>query len=342
MSKAITIQQKGVAQNITVDKLQVHKAGGTAYWVPEDTVELHALIATANGEYSAASAGYYGYGYASVSVPGSSVTGTGSDGNQHVITTDGSGAIVDTKVPSEIRIITPPDYVGPYGDGAYISFEGLTVEAFYADGTSAGMIDPQDLSFPVTVARYDPDADPLVFSMVSDLFGTDIPCSVLLTLSVPIGNPFEYSIEEGAGEHGNATGMGGTDHDAYKAVMIFASSGPNSKYTDGTTEWAIDQYSAEYDGKTVYYEVHEFLDAKDVVPNIGVLLTQDVYWRIAWTIVYGTLSGTSGGVQIPVQYSRPGDGLVLEDSFSISVIQGDASSVSGGGGQTSGGGAGRN
>ena len=322
MSKAITIQQKGVAQNITVDKLQVHKAGGTAYWVPEDTVELHALTATANGEYSAASAGKYGYGYASVSVPGSSVTGTGSDGNQHVITTDGSGAIVDTKVPSEIRIITPPDYVGPYGDGAYISFEGLTVEAFYADGTSAGVIDPQDLSFPVTVARYDPEADPLVYGMSSDLLPDSVPCSVSITETSEHDTEYIYSVLAAAGEHGNAAAWGGTDHSYYKVDMIFAASGQSSKYTDGQNNFDIGQFSAEHDGKTVYYTPHSFLSAKDAIPNLGYIPQQADEWKIAWTIVYGSLTGTSGGVQIPVQYSRPGDGLVLEDSFGISVVPG--------------------
>ena len=322
MSKAIVIKKNGVSQNLTVDKLRTNGADGQSIdWVPEDTVQLVALNATANGTYTP-TGGAYGFEYATVSVPGSVVTGKKPDGNTYVYTKDGSGALVETKVPSEIRIITPPDYVGPYGDGAYISFEGLTVEAFYADGTSAGVIDPQDLIFPVTVARYDPDADPLVYGMSSDLLPDSVPCSVSITDTTEYDTEYIYSVLAAAGEYGNAAAWGGTDHSYFKVGMIFAASGQNSKYTDGQNNFDIGQLSAEHGGKTVYYSPHSFLSAKDAIPNLGYIPQQADEWKIAWTIIYGTLTGTSGGVQIPVQYQRPADGLVLENSFGISVVHG--------------------
>ena len=334
MSKAITIQQKGVAQNITVDKLQVHKAGGTAYWVPEDTVELHALTATTNGEYSAASAGKYGYGYASVSVPGSSVTGTGSDGNQHVITTDGSGAIVDTKVPSEIRIITPPDYVGPYGDGAYISFEGLTVEAFYADGTSAGMIDPQDLSFPVTVARYDTSEDieihdPQGINMlrlsktgVVDLggWGKFAYDSRIIGTYVGTVNPSRTGRNLYAGNWSENEGFS-----IYMTVYNGAAYFMAVDEASVKANYCIIDYNPEEDaglyGTVGTAYLHRFTKCVDNPNNPS--------WDFSGLPVSTTdpleadMSAYTGAMQeIPVQYSRPGDGLVLEDSFMISVVPG--------------------
>ena len=41
--------------------------------------------------------------------------------------------------------------------------------------------------------------------------------------------------------------------------------------------------------------------------------------RETWTAMYGTTT-TQGGVQIPVQWSRPDDGAILETSFGIMVL----------------------
>lgn len=357
MSKAITIQQKGVDVDMTVDKLQVPRAGGSAYWVPEDEVKLHSLKVTVNGTYSAETAGKYGYDYVAVSVPGSSVTGKGQDGNEHTITTDGDGNIVDTKVPSEIRIITPPDYVGPYGDRAYIDFTGLTVEAFYADGTSAGMVDFNDLFFPVTVAEYDPGTAALeygaTYSNAEALHNAEY-------FSQPLGyvGGGLYSIDnirDGSPSSGASVFRKYSVPTGVRAVLFRHNSGDGlacvfmSEASDVSIEeqWrygSVDSYTSEtyllasttvtVGGKTIYYYgLGIGLTSNDVLqttfpdnsfagPYYTFPTGRDGIQDVATIIYDGASAIIGGGTQIPVEWSRPGDGAILETSFGITVVPG--------------------
>ena len=317
MSKAIIIQQNGVNKNMSVDKLLIPTVGGgNEYWVPEESVALSPLTVTANGSYSAASAGKYGYDYVCVSVPGSSVTGKGSDGNTHVITKDPStGRIVDTKVPSSLRIITPPDYIGPYGEGAYLSFDGLSVEALYADGTSAGVVPFSELQFPVTVAHYDPEATPVIEGITSDLI-SDQPVSCAESVSI------RWEDEETEWPNPTYVFVSGGKITAFQRPnhyihTLAASADPDAVITSSMGISVPIQLNYTYDGKTVYYDGWSFLVRGEVIPNYAWINAME---ETAWTMIYGDVVSTSGGVQIPVQWPRTGDGLVLETAFGITVI----------------------
>lgn len=331
MSKDIIIQQGGVDQQLDgVEMLRTNEASsGTVDWFPYSEAQLEDLSAVENNTYTPDS-GVYGFRMVSVSVPATSITGKGPDGNDYTVTTDGSGNIVETKVPSEIRVVTPPNYVGPYGNGAYLSFEGLTVEALYADGSSAGMVDFEELVFPVTQATYDPEADVSTEMVESDLDAG------------PITMPFPASLEvktydSGSGAinsddiylPGKCTAANINDYG--NVVIIVASPTQTGLYIDNKigAEYNYNlRKSYTYNGKTVYYSQLIIGGQNDVSPNcypggyVREALTNDTYaGPIAWTMIYGTVTGTFGGVQIPVQYSSPYNGATLETSFGITVVQ---------------------
>jgi len=77
-----------------------------------------------------------------------------------------------------------------------------------------------------------------------------------------------------------------------------------------------------YNGKTVYYHygIRSIAGVVKVMsPATEHLNTQTgvTHNTVAWTIIYGTISG--GTQEIPVQWSRPGDYSTLESSFNITV-----------------------
>jgi hypothetical protein len=150
-----TIKEGGQARAFTAKRLQTPLAGGgVEQWVPEDEHRLGTLYATKDGDYKAADEGYYAYSEVTASVPSSGhVTGKGPDGNTYDYTVDADGYLTETKVPSEIRITTPPT-VTTYTDGDTINFAGLVVTAYDADGQSMGEVPFNELIFPVSEADY--------------------------------------------------------------------------------------------------------------------------------------------------------------------------------------------
>lgn len=81
-----------------LDRIRTPGLGGSAVtWVPDADTICDQLKVTANGSYSAADAGVYGYNYVTVSVGGTSATGT-KDGVKYRVTVDGSGNLVYTRI----------------------------------------------------------------------------------------------------------------------------------------------------------------------------------------------------------------------------------------------------
>lgn len=344
MSKNIVIQEGGVAKNLTVDKLKTDLVGGgTCNWVPEDETQLITKSITKNGTHAASSDGAYGYSKVIVNVAGGSVTGKGSDGNTHTYSVDDQGNIVDEKVPDSISVTTPPSFVGPYGNRAYISFDGLVVHAYDSSGADMGAVPFEELVFPVTVAQYDPDAPASGGDATSDLVTSPV------TMPIPFfdgyvkcdddggtnlyAQTFEYFLSGAKLSLGDRYGSGKSP------IEIWASNTRNTscirKVTnkhDGTSyESSIDlNNSYTHNGLTVYYYVNEWsglsynifanTDSERLM-NEGTALgpISSVAERIAWTLIYGS-SIPSGGTSIPVQWSRPGDGKILETSFNITVV----------------------
>ena len=100
MSKTPVINKNdGTSWYDTAAKLRtVEMGGGSTDWVQEDDTKAENLNVTENGDYPAASAGKYGYGYVNVSIPGTTVRGT-KDGKTYEVTVDpNTGRLVYTEV----------------------------------------------------------------------------------------------------------------------------------------------------------------------------------------------------------------------------------------------------
>lgn len=79
-------------------KLRTPGIGGDSItWVPHNDTLCAALTVRANGTYNAADRGVYGYNVVTVSVGGTSVTGT-IDGVKYRVTVDSSGNLVYTRI----------------------------------------------------------------------------------------------------------------------------------------------------------------------------------------------------------------------------------------------------
>lgn len=164
MSEAIKIKEGGVdrSQN-QINKLKTNTVGGgVCFWVPETERQTDDKHITENGTYTAEEEGLYGYDEITVSVSNTgSMSGKGADGNDYNISVDDNGYIVETKIPSEIRITTPPPRVS-YNDGDTIDYSGIVVTLYDGNGNvftdsryPDGIVPVSELTFPVTAAHAD-------------------------------------------------------------------------------------------------------------------------------------------------------------------------------------------
>lgn len=322
------------------------QSSGSCIWVPESKTNLTTKHITENGVYVAKDDGAYGYSSVTVNVPTTgAITGTGSDGKQHTISTDPSGNVVDNVAPVEIRITAGPSYTGPYGVGAYISFDGLVVHAYDSSGADMGEVPYNELVFPVTVAQYVPDAPAHGGVASSDLVTSPV------TMPIPFFDGYVKCDDDGGTNlyaqtfeyflSGAKLSLGDRYGNGKWPIEIWASKTRNTscirkitdKYNGTWNEYSIDINSSyTYNGLTVYYystqwsggfsySVFANTDSARLMNEGAGLssLSSTVTERIAWTMIYGS-STPSGGTSIPVEWQRPGDGFVLQTSFGISVV----------------------
>lgn len=168
MSEAIKIKEGGVdrSQN-QINKLKTNTVGGgVCFWVPETERQTDDKRITENGTYTAEKEGLYGYDEITVSIPNTgSMSGKGEDGNDYSVTVDDDGYIVETKIPSEIRITTPPPRVS-YNNGDTIDYSGIVVTLYDGNGNvftdsryPDGIVPFSELVFPVDKAHYEGDGE---------------------------------------------------------------------------------------------------------------------------------------------------------------------------------------
>ena len=345
MSKNIVIQEGGVPRQLTADKQETALVGGgSCLWIPEDEAKLGKKSITQNGTYTASAEGLYGYSEVTVSGVGKA-TGTGPDGEEHTYEETEGGGVTDTVLPSSIEVTTPPSFTGPYGDGAYIGFDGLVVTAYTATGAAwtgggqypNGIIPIADLVFPVTVTDYSATThrDGSI-SATSDLntlpvtqpirCGTEIPSKS--PWSRPEDPPGFYAIRPTAGTSETLPG---------KVTATTYGMDTLHQHILGATEvqnaWlALDNgggqgigLSYTYDGKTVYYAqttgAYLAPDGYSAI-DLGQEINNNNAGPIAWTLIYGDITEIGGGdfQSVPVQFIRPGDEKTLEASFEVSVV----------------------
>ena len=125
------------------------------FWVPETERQTDDKHITENGTYTAENEGLYGYDKIDVSVPNTgSMSGKGADGNDYSITIDDNGYIVETKIPSAIRIETLPAQL-LYTEGDTIDYSGIVVGAYDSQGNRMQEVPFSELFFPVNTAHSD-------------------------------------------------------------------------------------------------------------------------------------------------------------------------------------------
>ncbi|MBO7670971.1 MAG: hypothetical protein J6S60_10325 [Oscillospiraceae bacterium] len=348
-----SIKEGGIARIFGgIKKLFTRQSGGDALiaWVPESERNLGTKHITKNGVYKASDDGYYAYSSVTVNVStDTGVTGAEDDGEQHYVRPNAeTGELVDTLVPSSIQVVTPPTFTGPYGDGAYIGFDGMVVKAFLASGEvwedaghPGGVIPFNELVFPVTVAEYNPDAPSEYGRSTSSILpsGGYVPIYSEAVCNYQLNNPTKnYSHNLGIVGVGTTGGLFKPSNNNYQ--LIFASAKREeityirkTLYIDVNGDTKINETVAPtlnmgdsytHDGKKVYY-AYASVPGNSTIAGVNTIPTYDApimnvgRGEIAWTMVYGSTEIT-GGTPIPVNWSRPGDGVILEDAFAITVV----------------------
>lgn len=359
MSKNITIQEGGVGKQFTAIKLRTNQVGGgSCDWIPED--ELGEKTITANGTYSASDDGLFGWSRVTVNVPtssggsgggsgtgtgtgGTGITSTGQDGNEYNYNTDGSGNIVETKLPSSIEVTTLPRFT-TYFNGATIGKEGMVVKAYYGDGTEYGIINNDEITLNPTQAAYDAKS-----GITIDLEDTSI-------LQFPANNPIVVSEVSGSYNMPSPNSVNGYVYDVSGSGVVYVVHCQDNTSSSHNMEWLS---KAPFTLKRGWGEIGK------VVPNetINVSLINDEYAGDYYLARAGTsreeppfpVNPFANGFYTPndfarqiwadgerqagmtqtitVSWPRPADGEVLTTTFEITVT---ASSGGGTGGNGSG------
>lgn len=351
MSKNIVIQEGGVGKQLTVDKLKTDVVGGgTCLWVPEDERQLGTKYISENGTYRASADGYYGYSEVTVSGMG---TATGKDpdgsGDDAVAYTDPStGEIVVDKIPSSIKVVTPPSKVS-YVDGEAISIAGIQVEAYLASGGKYGDVPFGELSFSPAIATYDESGDKgtqgkASYDAVTGLQQPISYCTKLTSKTQQGGGAVDIYTENAGAMAGYRSGGN------YTRIMASASQ-PVSTWK---TEWynkdgekyyedtGSDNGAAfTYEGKTVYW--YPAIGGRGaLVPQNAVRSGGSPGEMDAWVMIYGNREETAGSAQtITVSWPCPKTGEMLSTTFEIFVTK-SLGGATGGGGEAGDTGAGRN
>ena len=335
MSKNITIQEGGVAKQLTIDKLKTNLVGsGTCLWVPEDEVQLGMKNITANGTYKASDDGYYGYEQVVVSGVGS-VTGTDGDGDEATVTTGGGGELVTTKIPSSIKVTTKPTKTS-YNDGDAIDYSGMVVKAYLKTGGLYGTVPGNELLLPVTTAEYDETTEG---SATSDVVGNLTQPIAFHVGSYQVERHYDpqqytYWYVQGRISSGSPrviANFGSTikvylvsdstfSGDVYTVYKNAPTPGQPDPPESETRNGGIASSPRTVNGKTIYVAVVSH-NGTSGSPTIDVpTYTETPNNNDFYTMVYGDI--TEGSVvSIPVLWNRPGDGSTLEAGFTITVSQ---------------------
>ena len=314
----------------TVDKLRTPGIGGSDItWIPEEKTRCESLSVSVNGTYAAADAGKYGYNYVVVNVPGNSVTGTDGDGDEATATVDpDTGEIEITKIPSSIRVTTLPSKT-IYVDGETIVYTGIVVHAYTANGQDMGAVPFNELVFPVNEADVvgNPwtDGGGLNSMMLYytahyavDWRGNEY---VVYVHTPAVGHDDDYPDQPATfGGSGPATLLV-TRYNGYNYAMLVTGDGP----------CRVDMFTyapdTDGDGKNYGWTLTGGTSARAYKGRFSSASWEEYLTEIPESTVNPTgidPSNLHATQTLPVQWSRTGDGAVLETSFDISVTTGSA------------------
>lgn len=323
-SKAAPVHEFATLHNIAIkegDKTLIFSAselkvnnqgGGTSLWVPKDDVGLKTKYITKSGTYPASADECYGFSEVTVSGVDVEIT-QDEDGDDVAEITDG-GETREEKLPSEIRIEREPYFTGPYGDRAYISFDGLVVHGYSASGVDLGAIPFNELVFPVTVT----DISQVEGGYERDVTGTILNAPVYLG-ALGVGMFFGNLVvkEVAGGVYGICIRQGPNYHFAL------------ASYSQGSVVIARDDgsFPERYFSSTVFHYQDKtcYIGSANIVgfePRTSIPISTDQPVDAATAAGIALLGTTAlgGGQRIPVQWNRPYDERMLESSFMVEVV----------------------
>jgi hypothetical protein len=244
-------------------------------------------------------------------------------GNEMAVGLDNYGHLTEEILPTSIGIINLPSKL-EYIEGETILFSGISVQAYKKDESVwqnnkyvGGIIPFGELFFPVTIAVLSEGE-----YAYSDLSPDGVACNGEGVILERHGT--QHIIESFSGGVGCLWNSANAVANAVQVTI--ASSHPEDtvitiiQYYKGefirqSTKSTAKSSSFTYNNKTVFFSSS----------NIGGPWEQSgtrpkgKIEHIAWTMVYGEMMKKEGEMQVPVQWSRPGDGQVLETSYTIKV-----------------------
>lgn len=347
MSKNTSIKEGGTPFPFgPVKALLVEGSDGKYYpWVPESERQLGYKSIDKNGIYRASDDGVYGWSSVSVSVKGTSVTGRDPETGQDVtVTTDPeTGELVETVVPTEIRVIEPP--TNPYGiyvDGQTITKDGMVVKAYDANGNEMMNVPVGEITINPTQAVYDESKDEHGHGTATSEYDTEIPQPIpfrTFTMTFPITRSDGYTgtvTLECQEESARAVLIKYRTDTHERAVILLTAKQtasiniteitykPNGDFNYREERFISTTANSIIENKIVYYN-------SDIANSLYCLFTsegmptdvavQSINEYDAWTVQYGDISESPAGSPqtITVSWPRPGDGAILETTFDILV-----------------------
>lgn len=354
MSANISIKEGGKARMFNAAKLRtVQPGGGTVDWVPKSDVEHGTLYANENGIYSPASEGVYAFDEVRVNVPEKdSFVGTGSDGNDYQYKKKGgggggggggeSGEIEKTILPSEIRVVVPPE--NPYGiyvDGQTITKDGMVVKAYEANGDEMQVVPNGEITIDPTVAKYDksketggcdegtidasvlyyPDAitQPVVGILQIEETVNNPKGTITYT---PYGNAYLFLLENETITIPMAIIM--TNGSGYREKGVFEASWRNydvNRTANLSSNTRVSNTPFGYVQGAAVAKSNTGRIRTGLTTKIAVAANNELIKDLATIMIDGSVKHTSAGSRqsITVSWPRPVDGKVLETTFEIIV-----------------------
>lgn len=330
-------------------------------WYPEEDRALkNTMTVDKNGVYQASKMGVYGWKSVNVNVPTTEgITGKDPDTGEEVyVHPDPEGELVNDVLPVRIDVTTPPTKT-EYTDGEIIDYSGIFVHAYSAKGTDLGAVPFNGLVFPIKTAVYDMakyQPDQATLNDTSFLYNNP---PVSLPVLIGYGNIYDSAdynptyhgeyrieiIESSDIVYGFCYGY--EDYEAFRIILCSKEAFKvrvvhnfYNEYFNPPDRVDIRQFDATRQyihngtghfhyrqgvisiGQDQYKSTHYMTDGPVMWVNSRNLLTNtDFMYDTIEVILYGTI--LPGGNPIPVQWSRPGDGAILETTFTITVTGGD-------------------
>lgn len=309
-----------------LDRIQTPGIGsGSVTWLPEADTRCETLNVTANGTYSAQQAGKYGYDYVTVSVPGSSVTGKDpATGEEVVVRPDPeTGEIVKELLPVRIEVTTPPTRT-EYTHGETIDYSGIVVHAYSSQGVDMGVVPFNELVFPETTADV----------QKTDIWSDGQGLNAMMLYLTPKyyyggdGMPTIRYVGAVIGTFGGNPASYG-DSNTPGSFLLTRYNGYNYLY------WITGGYGCglyvnepDTDGDGKYCGWRQAGSTTPVVTSdkFAVCGFNNYLTNIPESTVDPTTvdpANLHATQSLPVQWSRPQDGAVLETSFNITVTGGE-------------------